>query len=70
MPYQHLLLETDGPVVRVVLNRPELHNALNDILIGEIRDTFRDIAAEEGVRAVVLTGEGVSFCAGADLVWT
>lgn len=66
---QHLLLETDGPVARVTLNRPEIHNALNDALIAEIRDTFRALAADDGVRAVVLTGAGSSFCAGADLGW-
>ena len=69
MSYQHLLLDVAGPVARVVLNRPQLHNALNDVLIGEIRDAFRELAADEGVRAVVLTGAGLSFCAGADLGW-
>jgi methylglutaconyl-CoA hydratase len=69
MPYQHLLMEQDGPLARVTLNRPELHNALNDALIGEIRDVFGALAAAEGVRVVVLTGAGLSFCAGADLGW-
>lgn len=69
MSYQHLLLDVAGPVARVVLNRPQLHNALNEALIGEIRDAFHALAADEGVRAVVLTGAGLSFCAGADLGW-
>ena len=69
MAYRHLLLERDGPTGRVVLNRPELHNALNDVLIGEIRDASHELAADEGIRAVVLTGAGLSFCAGADLGW-
>ena len=69
MAYQHLLLERDGPAARVVLNRPVLHNALNDVLIGEVRDAFRALAADEGVRVVLLTGAGLSFCAGADLGW-
>lgn len=69
MPYTHLTLDSAGPVARVTLNRPEIHNALNDTLIGEVRDAFRALAADDGVRAVVLTGAGLSFCAGADLGW-
>ena len=69
MPCRHLLLDREGPVARVTLNRPEIHNALNDALIAEIRDVFRELAADEGARAVVLTGAGLSFSAGADLGW-
>lgn len=69
MAFQHLLLQADGPVARVTLNRPELHNALNDALIAEIRDVFLALSSDDGVRAVVLTGAGMSFCAGADLGW-
>lgn len=69
MPYQHLLLDQSDPVATVTLNRPELHNALNDTLVGEIRDVFHALAADEGVRVVILTGAGASFCAGADLGW-
>ncbi len=69
MSYQHLLVQIDEPVAWVTLNRPELHNALNDVLIGEIRAVFERLAADESVRAVVLTGAGLSFCAGADLAW-
>jgi methylglutaconyl-CoA hydratase len=69
-----LLLERAGPdgtVVRVMLNRPELHNAFNAELIGDLRATFRRLGDEppETLRAVVLAGAGPSFCAGADVNW-
>lgn len=67
--YASLLVAQRGPVATVTLNRPEIHNALDATLIGEIRDAFRLLAADEGVRVIVLTGAGVSFCAGADLRW-
>ncbi|HVM30109.1 MAG TPA: enoyl-CoA hydratase-related protein [Candidatus Limnocylindrales bacterium] len=69
-----LLVERDGPqgtVLRVMLNRPQLHNAFNAELIGELRATFRRLPDEppDRLRAVVLAGAGPSFCAGADVSW-
>ena len=69
-----LLLERDGPggvVASVTLNRPEVHNAFNAHLIGELRSTFRRLNEEppEKLRAVILAGAGRSFCAGADVAW-
>ena len=51
----------------VSLNRPDVRNALNAELIGELSGAFKSLANEAAVRAVVLTGAGKSFCAGADL---
>ena len=61
----------DGVVARVTLNRPDLHNAFNAELIGELRRTFYRFADEpaDRLRAVVLVGDGPSFCAGADVNW-
>lgn len=56
-------------VVRVVLSRPDLRNAFDDALIAEVTATFEALSADAAVRAVVLTGEGKAFCAGADLGW-
>jgi methylglutaconyl-CoA hydratase len=56
-------------VVTVSLNRPELHNAFNDQLIAELTQEFISMNTDESVKLVVLTGEGRSFCAGADLNW-
>ena len=53
----------------VALNRPELHNAFNETLIAELTAVLTSLDADAAVRAVVLTGHGKSFCAGADLHW-
>lgn len=59
--------EHDGPILRLTLDRPEVRNALNDTLIADLTSVFRDLPKE--IRAVVLAGEGKSFCAGGDLEW-
>jgi methylglutaconyl-CoA hydratase len=58
-------------VARVTLTRPEVHNAFNAKLIDALRDAFVGLGSEapEALRAVVLAGEGASFCAGADIAW-
>jgi methylglutaconyl-CoA hydratase len=58
-------------VARVTLTRPEVHNAFNATLIAELRQAFTALAreSEPQLRAVVLAGEGPSFCAGADVDW-
>jgi methylglutaconyl-CoA hydratase len=67
--YQHLRLSRQGLAAVVTLNRPELHNAFNERLIGEIARAFERLSEAEDIRAVVLRGAGKSFCAGADLNW-
>lgn len=62
-----LIVETEGPVQRIRLNRPDVRNAFNDELIDELAEEFASLRAE--VRVVVLSGEGKSFCAGGDLQW-
>src|SRR5215216_1926986 len=57
----------EGPVATVALARPEARNALNAALIAEITRCFGELAEDGDVRVVVLTGEGPSFCAGADV---
>ena len=61
-----LRIERDGHVLRVTLARPERRNAFDAALIGELTDAFADLG---DARAVVLSGEGQSFCAGADVEW-
>ena len=56
----------DGDVLRVTLARPERRNAFDAALIAELAETFSKVA---DARAVLLTGEGPSFCAGADVEW-
>lgn len=66
-----LRVERDGAIARVTLARPEVRNAFNAELIGELRAVFEGFAAEppDALRAVVLAGEGRVFCAGADVEW-
>ena len=61
-----LRTERDGPVLRITLARPERRNAFDAALIRELTDAF---GAVGDARAVVLAGEGESFCAGADVEW-
>lgn len=56
-------------VARLALSRPEAHNALNAELIEELGVAIRALDEDRAVRAVVLTGEGKSFCAGGDFRW-
>jgi methylglutaconyl-CoA hydratase len=64
-----VLVSRDGPVARVALNRPQLHNAFDEALIAGLARTFQDVGEDEAVRAVVLASAGKSFSAGADLNW-
>lgn len=57
----------DDYVLHVALNRPEVHNALNPGLINALTVVFREMPQRDDIRVVVLTGNGRSFCAGADL---
>jgi methylglutaconyl-CoA hydratase len=61
-----LRVEREGPVLNVTLARPERRNAFDAELIGELTEAFADVG---DARAVVLAGEGESFCAGADVEW-
>jgi len=62
-----LLRARDGRVVTLTMNRPRARNALDRDLLDALVQAFADIAGDPDVRAVVLTGSGGSFCAGADL---
>jgi len=56
-------------VAEVWLNRPEVRNAFNDGVVGELTSAFSTLAADPQLRAIVLGGHGKAFCAGADLSW-
>jgi methylglutaconyl-CoA hydratase len=58
-----------GPVARVVMSRPERHNAFNETVGSELLRAFEELGADAAVRVIVLEGEGPSFSAGADLEW-
>ncbi|MEX1171616.1 MAG: enoyl-CoA hydratase-related protein [Chloroflexota bacterium] len=67
-------LERSGPgdaIARVILGRPDVHNAFDASVIAELRAAFTTLAREDAtkLRVVVLAGDGPSFCAGADIAW-
>ena len=62
-----VLLRLENSTAYVSLNRPEQHNAFNPEMVSALTEVFSNLEARDNVRAVVLTGIGRSFCAGADL---
>jgi len=65
--YQLIKVEKDGNVAIFTLNRPEALNAINGQLHSELEGIFADVARDDEVNAVVLTGAGRAFCAGGDV---
>jgi 2-(1,2-epoxy-1,2-dihydrophenyl)acetyl-CoA isomerase len=62
-----IIVERDGGVTKITLNRPSKLNAFNEQMHGELRAALDEAAREEAVRCVLLTGAGRGFCAGQDL---
>ncbi len=62
-----VLTEKNGPVTTIILNRPEVRNAVNGKTARELADAFRTFENDPDARVAVLTGAGGFFCAGADL---
>jgi len=60
-------LKIEDAVAVVTLNRPEVRNAINDAMRSEFVAVLESVAKDDGVRAVVLTGQGKAFCAGGDI---
>src|SRR5260370_26583281 len=66
---ENLIVEKRNMVEIVTLNRPEVRNAFDDVLIANLSKVFLEIDKDETVRVMVLAGAGKAFCAGADLNW-
>jgi methylglutaconyl-CoA hydratase len=64
-----LFVEKRDGVARVILDRPEVRNAFDDVLISKLKNAFEEIANDNAIRVVILAGNGPAFCAGADLNW-
>jgi len=68
MAFETLLVERDGPVAIVTVNRPKVLNALNETVLSELSKVFDELEADRGVLAVIITGAGDrAFVAGADI---
>jgi methylglutaconyl-CoA hydratase len=69
MKYTTIRTESTNTVFRVILNRPEIRNAFDDRMIMELTDVFENLKKKDDIRVVVLSGEGKTFCSGADISW-
>lgn len=63
------IIERTPVVIEVKLNRPELHNAFNELMIEELTQFFQEMGRRSDLRLIILSAEGPSFSAGADLNW-
>jgi methylglutaconyl-CoA hydratase len=68
-PFTTLRAQAEGAVRRIALSRPDVRNAFDETLIAELTRAFEELGADPAVRVAVLTGDGPSFCAGADVAW-
>ncbi|HJT98103.1 MAG TPA: enoyl-CoA hydratase-related protein [Rhodanobacteraceae bacterium] len=66
---ESILVTRSAAITEIKLNRPQLHNAFDDVLIADLTAALVDAELDANVRCVVLTGAGSSFSAGADLNW-
>ncbi len=66
-PTEHLLIEQDGAVVTITLNNPEMRNAFLEDMHKGLREIWWDLADDDSVRAVIITGAGKAFSAGGDI---
>ena len=69
MKFERIEVELKGPVARVWLNRPDVRNAFDGLMVTELRKALFDMGTVDSIRVIVLAGRGPSFCAGADLEW-
>src|SRR5512144_1131978 len=67
MAYEHIIYAKDAGAATITLNRPERMNAFTDVMIREWAEALTDARLDREVRAVIVTGAGRGFCAGADL---
>ena len=66
---ENLIVEKRNLIAIVTLNRPEVRNAFDDVLISNLTKAFLELENDDSVRVIVLAGAGKAFCAGADLNW-
>lgn len=67
--YTTLEIQTANQTATIWLNRPEIRNAFNEVMISELIQAFNEVSVLEDVRVILLRGRGKSFCSGADLNW-
>jgi 2-(1,2-epoxy-1,2-dihydrophenyl)acetyl-CoA isomerase len=70
MPYQDIILEKEGGVAILTLNRPDRLNALNANIMAEMASAVTEVDEDDDMKALIVTGAGRGFCSGADLIPT
>ncbi len=69
MQFTTIQIEIEGHISTIWLNRPEIRNAFNEVMISELIKAFNQLSKMDDVRIIILRGRGKAFCAGADLNW-
>ncbi len=69
MKYETIEITKEDSIVTVKLNRPDVHNAMSEKLMKELTNCFKELSNDDNAKIIILTGNGKSFCAGADLNW-
>jgi methylglutaconyl-CoA hydratase len=69
MENQSILVDIEDHKAVISLNKPEVHNSLDEVVIHELHNAITELSGVDEVRSIVITGKGKSFCAGADLNW-
>jgi len=64
-----LLTDRDDAILRLTLNRPDVRNAIDEEVIAALTAAGKEAVSDRTIRAIVLSGNGKAFCAGADLIW-
>lgn len=67
--YETIKYNINDRVAEITLARPEVRNAINNKMVNELYEVFSDLTENDSVRVIIITGEGQSFCAGADMNW-
>ena len=67
--YNTILYSEVANIATITLNRPNKKNAMNDVMIIELIDVFEQLELNDDIRVITITGEGDTFCSGADLNW-
>ena len=69
MKFENIEIIRDNDIVKIILNRPNVHNSMNEKLLKELTFCFKELSSDNKTRVIILTGKGKSFSAGADLNW-
>jgi len=64
---KHIQFEKSNEFGFIMLNRPEVHNAIDPLMISELTNLFTELSNDDSIRAVIIRGRGKSFSSGADL---